>query len=175
MLSSSSVLIPGLPFAVFTPSLNYVTTTTLRQNQPPANLSLTKHYFLPQVQALEAGMAAARALGQATIEEWYKGLEQRGKSQMSDAVRFEQWEASVTSQVHIDSGAVRRPSASASTTTSPAATSPAYSMNSSAVYSNQLSLNSPRPLSHTSTPQYVMSQPGKSFVMVLCRLRSLRN
>ena len=161
MLSSSSVLIPGLPFAVFTPSLNYVPSMTLRQSQPPPGLSLTKYYFRPQVLTLESRMAEARSLGQAAVEEWYKGLEESGQSQMSDAARFEQWEASVASHVHINSGSARR--LSASTSTSPPATTPAHSMTSSAVYSNHLSLNSPRPLSNMSTPQYLRTQPGKKF------------
>ena len=167
LLSSSSVLSPGLPFAVFTPSLNYVASITLHQSQPPPKLSLTKYYFRPQVQALDAKMTGVRSLGQAATEEWYKGLEASGRSQMSDAARFEQWEASMTSQVQFNSSSARRLSSSAST--SPAATSPAHSIASSAVYSNQFSLNSPRPLSNMSTPHYVGTQPGERIILFSSR------
>ena len=38
-------------------------------------------------------MDAARALGDAAAQEWYKGLEKSGKDRLADSARWEQWEA----------------------------------------------------------------------------------
>ncbi|RMZ78021.1 hypothetical protein DV737_g4081, partial [Chaetothyriales sp. CBS 132003] len=158
-LSNSSVLIPGLPFAGFTPSLNYVTSATLRHSQLPPNLSLAKYYFRPQIQALESTVAEVRALGEGALAEWYRGLEKNGQSQMADAARFEHWEASVMAQVHLDSAPAHRIDASESTSSK---TSPAHSMTSSAVHSTQWSMASPNPFT-VSTPQYLGGQPASVF------------
>ena len=145
-----------------TPSFNYVTSVTLRQTQPPARLALTKYYFRPQVESLKAQMDEVHALGQAALEEWYKGLEETGQAQLADAARFEQWDLSPASQMHFDPGAPHRMSISSST--SPSATSPAHSMDSSAVYSHQMSMASPHYVPNMPTPQHIRSQPGMSLV-----------
>ena len=62
------------------------------------------------------------------MEEWFKGLEDVGEKHKLDALRFEQWETGVTSQVHIDPGSTTRLSASVS---------PAYSLAASSAYSHQ--------------------------------------
>lgn len=94
MFSTSSPLMRGLPFAFFTPSLNFVTSLTLRSTTPPPNLQLTKYYFRPQIDELQQELENAKALSLAAAEEWYKGLEMSGKEILADAARWEQWEAS---------------------------------------------------------------------------------
>ncbi|RMZ79449.1 hypothetical protein DV738_g3289, partial [Chaetothyriales sp. CBS 135597] len=153
-LSNSSVLIPGLPFAGFTSSFNYVTSTSLRHNACPPNISLTKYYFRTQIQALESTLDQVRSLGEGALAEWYRGLDNRGQSQMADAARFEQWEATVISQASLDSTAPRRMDVLESTSST---ASPAHSLNSSAVHSAQGSIYSPNPFS-VSTPQYLGGQ-----------------
>jgi hypothetical protein len=85
---------PGLPFAFFTPSLNFVASLTLRSTTPPPNVQLTKYYFRPQIDALQRKLNDAKALSMAAAEEWYKGLEISGKELLADAVRWELWETS---------------------------------------------------------------------------------
>lgn len=94
MFSASSALMPGLPFAFFTPSLNFVASLALRSTTPPANLQLTKYYFRPQIDALQRKLDDAKALSLAAAEEWYKGLEMSGKQTLANAARWEQWEVS---------------------------------------------------------------------------------
>lgn len=84
---------PGLTFAFFTPSFNFVTSISLR-SAVPANLQLTKYFFQPQIDELQREMDEAKALGFAAAQEWYKGLEKAGKDRLSDSLRWEQWEAS---------------------------------------------------------------------------------
>ena len=154
LLSSKSVLLQGLPFALFTPSLNYVTSVTLRQTQPPPRLQLTKYYFRPQIEELDQKQTEFRAFGPAAIQEWYKGLEARGQSYMKDAARFEQqWQPGAPSVLQHEPVSAGQKSGS---------TSPALSMASSAMYSHQLSFQSPyRPFSTQSTPLHPGFSAGK--------------
>lgn len=94
MFSAFSPLTPGLPFAFFTPQLNFVTSLTLRNTTPPPNLQLTKYYFRPQIEELQRKLDDAKALSLAAAEEWYKGLDMSGKQMLLDIARWEQWEAS---------------------------------------------------------------------------------
>lgn len=92
LFSSSSALLPALPFAFFTPSLNYVASITLRKEPPPTGLQLTKWYFRPQVADMKSKLDSVRELGAATAEEWFKGLELDGKEKSADTARWEHWE-----------------------------------------------------------------------------------
>lgn len=94
MFSPSSVLMPGLPYAFFTPSLNFVTSVSLRTTGP-ANLQLTKYFFQLQIDQLSRELDEAKLLGIAAAQEWHKGLEKLGKDRLSDAFKWEQWESSV--------------------------------------------------------------------------------
>jgi hypothetical protein len=166
LLSSQSILLQGLPFAVFTPSLNYVTSVTLRQTQPPARLQLTKYYFQPQIEELDRRQSEVRTLGPAATQEWYKGLEAHGKTQLADAARFEKWEQGSASQIQLETASAGQMSGS---------TSPALSMASSAMYSHQMSLQSPhRPFSAQSTPLHAGLPVGKySFCNPFLKFSSL--
>lgn len=87
------MLLPALPFAFLTQSMHLVLSTTLRSNSPPAGLQLTKFFFKPHIDALKQKFEDVKALGPAAAEEWVKGLEQGGRDKLSDAARWEQWEA----------------------------------------------------------------------------------
>lgn len=53
---------------------------------------VAKIYWPGQVQQIKTEFEAAKQLGSAAVEEWYKGLELRGKKAMADASRWEKWE-----------------------------------------------------------------------------------
>ena len=91
--SNDSVLLPGLPYAYFTPDLNFVTSITLRASSPPFGLELTRYYFQAQVDHLKEELVDVAKLGQGAAEEWQKGLDTTGRQKMDDAKRFEHWEA----------------------------------------------------------------------------------
>jgi hypothetical protein len=95
LLFSSTVptlVIPAIPFAFFTPSMHYVSSSTLRGSQPPPGLTLTKYFLKSQIEEMKAKFEEVKSLGPATAEEWIKGLEGNGKEKMADAARWEQWE-----------------------------------------------------------------------------------
>ncbi|KPI36123.1 uncharacterized protein AB675_8868 [Cyphellophora attinorum] len=163
MLSGSSVLQSGLSFALFTPSFNYVTTTNLRQHDPPTELKLTKYYYIPEIEALENEMAEVQALGSAATQEWFKGLQLTGKRKRDDTERLEQWETSLGAKLQI------KPQASMSlpATRSPPLTALSVvsgtSRTLSQAHSHTLSLSSPlRPFSALSS-QYAPSVISGSF------------
>jgi hypothetical protein len=93
LFSTSSALLPALPFAFLTPTLNYVASITLRSEPPPTGLQLTKWYFGPQVDDMKAKLHEVRELGAATAEEWAKGLEMEGKEKAADVALWELWES----------------------------------------------------------------------------------
>ncbi|OJD19774.1 hypothetical protein AJ78_00273 [Emergomyces pasteurianus Ep9510] len=96
LFSSSlpSMLIPSLPFAFFTPSMHFASSITLRNNQPPGDMTLTKHFYKAHVDDMRRKFEEVKSLGPAATEEWIKGLEGNGKEKLADASRWEQWEAS---------------------------------------------------------------------------------
>ncbi|KAL2436808.1 hypothetical protein ABEF94_014733 [Exophiala dermatitidis] len=87
----SSALSPGLPFAIFTADLHYVPSTFVRNTSPPPGVLLTKFFFKPQLEELEREREDLQGFGTAVLEEWYKGLEARGREQNAIAARFELW------------------------------------------------------------------------------------
>lgn len=96
MFSSTlpSILLPALPFALFTSSMHFISSIALRGSQSSSNLNLTKYYYKPHIQAMKREFDEVKALGSATAEEWVKGLEANGKEKLADAARWEQWEMS---------------------------------------------------------------------------------
>jgi hypothetical protein len=70
-----------------------VTSVTLRNGTPPSDVKLTKHFYKPQVEEIQRRFHEARELGNASAEEWVKGLESEGRDRCNDAARWEQWEA----------------------------------------------------------------------------------
>lgn len=89
-----SILLPALPFALFTSSMHFISSIALRGSQSSSNLNLTKYYFKPHIQAMKREFDDVKALGSATAEEWVKGLETNGKEKLADAARWEQWDMS---------------------------------------------------------------------------------
>ncbi|PGH13150.1 hypothetical protein AJ79_03857 [Helicocarpus griseus UAMH5409] len=89
-----SILIPSLPFAFFTPSMHFASSISLRNNQPPADMALTKYFYKAHVEDMRRKFEEVKSLGPAATEEWVKGLEGSGKDKLADAARLEQWEAS---------------------------------------------------------------------------------
>ncbi|OAX80779.1 hypothetical protein ACJ72_04881 [Emergomyces africanus] len=96
LFSSSlpSMLIPSLPFAFFTPSMHFASSISLRSNQPPGDMTLTKHFYKAHVDDMRRKFEDVKSLGPAATEEWIKGLEGNCKDKLTDAARWEQWEAS---------------------------------------------------------------------------------
>ncbi len=92
IVSSSSVLLSGLPYAVFTQFMDYVPSIVLEQTEPPPQLRLTKYYFKPQLAQLQSQYNETRALGNPVLEEWFKGLESSGARANQAAARFDRWE-----------------------------------------------------------------------------------
>lgn len=94
MLSSlPTFLVPALSFAFVTPTMHFIPSVNLRSHQPPPGLVMTKHYYKPQIDELKCKFEEVKALGLATVEEWIKGLESKGKERLADSSRWEQWES----------------------------------------------------------------------------------
>lgn len=86
-------LIPALPFAFISSSNNYIPSTVLRGTTPPSTLKLTKHFYKPHVQDVMLRLENARELGNASTDEWIKGLDSEGRDRLNEAARWEQWDA----------------------------------------------------------------------------------
>ena len=95
LLSSAcpSFLLPALPFAFVSNSLNYIPNTLLRESAAPPSLQIVKRFYKPHVQQIKQKLDNVRELGAASAEEWGKGLAEEGKERINDAIRWEQWEA----------------------------------------------------------------------------------
>ncbi|KAI1618537.1 hypothetical protein EDD37DRAFT_270593 [Exophiala viscosa] len=112
LLSGSSVLRPGLPYAILTSLMHYIPSAILERTQLPPQLELTKYYFKPQIEELQAQLRSVQPLGASALEEWLKGLETDGRQANLDAARFDQWElhggrgklASIVADVMKDTG-----------------------------------------------------------------------
>lgn len=96
LLSSTvpSVLMPAIPFAFFTPSMHYVSSSSLRGIPPPPGLTFTKYFFNDQIEEMKCKFEEVKSLGPGVAEEWIKGLEGNGKEKLADAARWEQFELS---------------------------------------------------------------------------------
>ncbi|TGO43097.1 hypothetical protein BHYA_0003g00510 [Botrytis hyacinthi] len=95
LLSSSvpSPLMPALPFLFLTNELHVIPATALQNNQPPSTTQITKYYLKKHIEGIKDEFESVKAMGSATIEEWLKGLEDRGKERRNDSARWERWEA----------------------------------------------------------------------------------
>ncbi|KEF59041.1 uncharacterized protein A1O9_03884 [Exophiala aquamarina CBS 119918] len=90
--SNASILRPGLPFAIFSSSMDYIPSTVLQQMDPPPQLKVTKYYYIPQLDEMQLRMKEVQGFGPAATEGWYKGLEEMGQLLNADAARLDQWE-----------------------------------------------------------------------------------
>ncbi|KAL9595283.1 MAG: hypothetical protein Q9219_006536 [cf. Caloplaca sp. 3 TL-2023] len=95
LLSSAcpSFLLPALPFAFVSSSMNYIPNSILRESAAPSATKIVKRFYNPHVQQIQEKLDRVRELGTASAEEWSKGLVEEGRERINDAVRWEQWEA----------------------------------------------------------------------------------
>lgn len=56
-------------------------------------MEMKKHFYKTHIEDLKKEFVQVKAMGPAAAEEWVKGLEALGKDHLSDAARWEQWEA----------------------------------------------------------------------------------
>lgn len=95
LLSSGcpSFLLPALPFAFVSSSLNYIPNILLRESAAPPSSHIVKRFYKPHVQQIKKQLDDVTELGAASADEWSKGLPAEGKERINDAIRWEQWEA----------------------------------------------------------------------------------
>ncbi|KAI1180543.1 hypothetical protein F4777DRAFT_252097 [Nemania sp. FL0916] len=98
LLSSSipSCLIPALPFIFIGDDMRVILPATLQAGSLAAPSSITKVFLSSHVTAIQEEFASVTAMGEATAEEWIKGLEGRGKEHRADSLRWERFEISGT-------------------------------------------------------------------------------
>lgn len=89
--SIPSVLLPGLPFVFITNEMHVLSPDVLQGSQVPPDVQLTKLFLRNHVDQLAKEFNLVQSLGGATMDEWLKGLESRGKQRRSDPSRWEKW------------------------------------------------------------------------------------
>lgn len=82
---------PALPLTYLTNEL-HVVPSVLLQTGPPAGVQISKYFYKPQVDQIKTEYLQVKNMGSATLDEWLKGLEARGKQAKTDALRWERWE-----------------------------------------------------------------------------------
>ncbi|PQE33062.1 F-box domain containing protein [Rutstroemia sp. NJR-2017a WRK4] len=92
--SVPSLLIPALPFIFITNELHVLPSTALQNGQPPSTCQFTKYYSKQHIDTIKGEFDTVKVMGSATVDEWLKGLEDRGREQRKDATRWERWDAS---------------------------------------------------------------------------------
>ncbi|KAL8943550.1 MAG: hypothetical protein Q9216_001008 [Gyalolechia sp. 2 TL-2023] len=95
LLSSEcpSFLLPALPFAFVSSSMNYIPNTLLRETAAPPSTRIVKRFYKPHVQQIKQKLDRVKELGAASADEWSKGLAEEGRERINNAIRWEQWEA----------------------------------------------------------------------------------
>lgn len=87
-----TILLPALPFAFISPSNNYIPSTLIRSTATlPPLLQMAKYYYKPHIEEIKQRLHGARELGNASAEEWIKGLDDEGRERLNEAARWEQW------------------------------------------------------------------------------------
>jgi hypothetical protein len=82
----------ALPFIFFTNELHVIPLATIQSGQPPQAISIAKTFFQSQIDDIQREFTEVKTMGSATAEEWFKGLDDRGKEKRNDAARWEKWE-----------------------------------------------------------------------------------
>ncbi|KAI0599317.1 hypothetical protein F4775DRAFT_550823 [Biscogniauxia sp. FL1348] len=90
--SIPSLLMPALPFVLITSDMHIVPSAMLQSEQIPPGLQVTKIFHSGSIEKLRQEFLSVKEMGEATVEEWLKGLEDRGKEHLNDAYRWEKWE-----------------------------------------------------------------------------------
>ncbi|KAI1304739.1 hypothetical protein F5Y03DRAFT_166669 [Xylaria venustula] len=95
LLSSvPSCLISALPFIFINDRMQIISSAMLQTRPGNLESSITKVFLLSHVATIREEFASAKAMGEATAEEWLKGLEGRGKEHLVDSLRWEKFEMS---------------------------------------------------------------------------------
>ncbi|KAI0815662.1 hypothetical protein GGR55DRAFT_356148 [Xylaria sp. FL0064] len=89
-----SCLIPALPFVFISDDKRIIPSAMLQTGQATLELSVTKVFLTSHITAIHEEFSLVRAMGEATAEEWLKGLEGRGKELRADSLRWEKLEMS---------------------------------------------------------------------------------
>lgn len=76
---------------LLTNELHIVSPAVLRDEQLPPDLKVTKVFYERDVNNMQQELESVREMGQAAMEEWQKGLDDRGRKLMSDSQRWEKW------------------------------------------------------------------------------------
>ncbi|KAI1489042.1 hypothetical protein F5X96DRAFT_642622 [Biscogniauxia mediterranea] len=92
--SIPSILMPALPFVLITSDMHIVPSVMLQSGQTPPGLQVIKIFHSDSIEKLRQEFLSVKEMGEATVEEWLKGLEDRGKEHLNDAYRWEKWECS---------------------------------------------------------------------------------
>ncbi|KAK1757539.1 hypothetical protein QBC47DRAFT_399878 [Echria macrotheca] len=90
--SLPSAVLTALPFVHLTRELHIVPAAELEQL--PQNQQTTKLFSLTDVKLLEQEFATVRNMGTGTVDEWLKGLENRGRDLRQQASKWEKWDSS---------------------------------------------------------------------------------
>lgn len=85
------MLISALPFVLTTSEMHTISPDALQRGLLPPDLQVTKIYLSEHVEKLKQEFLSVKSMGGATVEEWLKGLELRGKESLSDSMRWEKW------------------------------------------------------------------------------------
>ncbi|KAK7951892.1 uncharacterized protein PG986_007620 [Apiospora aurea] len=91
--STPSLIIPALPSVLLTEEKNILSPGALQNVQGHSDVKLTKLFYTKHVEELKDEFATVKAMGLATVEEWLKGLDDRGKELRGDSSRWEKWES----------------------------------------------------------------------------------
>ncbi|KAF6840131.1 hypothetical protein CPLU01_01446 [Colletotrichum plurivorum] len=93
LLSSTtpSSLIPVLPYVFVTKEIHAVSPSTVTTFTNDVRPETAKLYWASAVESAKTELRHVQDLGPAAIEEWFKGLEARGKESRNDASRWERW------------------------------------------------------------------------------------
>jgi hypothetical protein len=86
-----SALIAALPFALINDRLHVLTQSALHRDDGSSDLGLTKIFWTAHVESIFQELDNVKKFGPATVEEWLKGLEDRGKRSRNDSLRWEKW------------------------------------------------------------------------------------
>jgi len=103
LFSSSSALLPALPFAFIAKSNDVVSSIALQNPRDiPLNLEIRKVYYTPHIEEIKHELDAARTIGSAVAEERFNAMKSRQEARMRDTQDWERWQ-------NVDSGHIYSP------------------------------------------------------------------
>lgn len=82
----------ALPFIFITNELQILPLATVQSGRTPQSISIAKVFFNAQLEAIKNEFTSVKDLGLAAVEEWLKGLDDKGKEARNDAARWEKWD-----------------------------------------------------------------------------------